>query len=287
MNRQDLLEWTAHYAFEPPAIARIEAATAALATSASRGKGAPGFEVAVNDRDGFEILKLVHVGDNERAPGAGDGAGGAARAAAIGAALAEFDGELAARVSKSLAAVRSRLEVQGLGDWFPTVGFELRVPDGELVEVSFYSHYEPHAVAAAVAAALSLDGPAFKSRDDWFAFGFDIQTGQRPRAKMYVELNSADWPPERLGLHPTLRPRTTLGLRRTAPGTTTLQPEMKAYAHFGNLPSSRLEAGLVEPRLSVLRERLGSRLQGVVIAFVACGTDKVEVYLERERASEP
>ena len=288
MDAAQLNRWTDHYAFASPARARIGAAIDALGATAPRGTGSAGFEIALNDRDAFGVLKLIHVGDNERQTGAGSSTAGDRRVAGILAALAALGPDpVATQASGLLGSVWSALRALGLTGWYPTVGLEFASPQGALVEVSVYSHYRPAELAAVATGALELAGGPLVVGDAPFAFGFDIGTGASPRAKVYRTLADDDWVSAARGWDSALRPRTVLGLQRTLPGTTELLPELKVYAHFGDLPAHRLDGRLGGTRAGSFWVENRERFEGMVIAFVAIGSDKVEVYAEYPLEAEP
>ena len=285
MNSSQLNDWTRHYAFDVAARERLSAVVEALGASAPRGKGSAGFEVAVNDRDRFEILKLIHVGDNERQPGAGTASGATRVRSVVRAIEASGTGTAVEAASGVLREVWSALADAGLDGWYPTVGLEFRAPDLSLEEVSLYSHYRPVEVARVVTAALEVEGAPLALDGEPFAFGFDVISGSRPRAEVYRILDADGVAVADRGWGTDLRPRTILGLQRTPPGVASLLPSVKAYAHFGDLPVERLSGRITDDRAARLWSDLSPKVVGMVIAFVAVGSDKVEFYLEQVRAS--
>ena len=284
MKRDEYLAWLDRHAQPTPTTRGVlaDAMDRLLAALPERAGLARLFQVALNDRDRFSVLKLVHVADWDGEPPAWAREAAGARRKAIGSILDRAASRLcAARYQQ----ITQALEDAGQREFHPTVGIDIDAAGASIVETSLYTQHHPEAVAACVGRAIlghDIDVP-----QGLFAAGFDLVADGRVRLKLYTTASQgALAPSDALRALGGLPLTGVLSLRRRwLDGHSELDREPKMYAHFGNLPARTLISRCPAGRLGAFLSWAAPALEGQAIAFVSADDDKVELYFERSLKS--
>lgn len=288
MNKQQCFEWaTEHHALGDADAARVRELIDLLCDArTTTGVRASHFNACLNSRDGFQVVKLVHVARNDAAIPRQERRAIAKERRAILVQLlgslnqvdgAHFDVDLLARVYDAF-------DSGGVDCWYPIVSFDYAPALEKVLELSLYCADAPRAAANAAATALGiLDSSVEDGWNELHALGLDFLASGGWRFKPYRVVSPSSLPELARQLHPSLHSQRFLALARLSSdrrGATATKGYVELFTRDGPAQACGA-ADLVERsegRVGEFIRSLAPVLTGQAIYYVGASDEKVELY---------
>lgn len=253
------------------------------------------FEGALNSRDLFSVVKLVHVADNDAE---GDEAWTWARVPRRRAAMdsiferlnrargARFDREALERLYEALLTASD-------GKWYPTFGFEYHPKTEGFPEISLYSEHSAPAAAVAAAETLGVKeaGRVRALAPAVHAIGFDFLAAGAARLKLYCRAEPSKARSLVRGLDPALRTPWVLRLTRLTPEGR-FEDGGKDYVPLRQTTQGRLDRCSGEAFVRLTRgpfrrfaDAVAPSIAGQLLSFVGASEEKIEIYFGKDETA--